>query len=601
MKNKNINLILRGIKTLFQMDKVYVLQNIFISFISPIGSYINIYVSALIIDKLIAKDTDVWYAVVGILLFNALFSVFISFISRKKDLRFSTYFQANERMLRAEKSMRMRYDLLESNSVHMLCEHINGANQNGFNLNYFNIFLSRLVSSISNIVYSIVLMSGLLFSGEFPIVLKLIVIFGASAVIVLKYFVSEKAQKLGFEMNNKLIKHNILYNYYSELCEDYQSGKDTRLFHLESYIFDTYKKAMADGNNVIVDTKKKTLGYNQIADISMNVLTAVLYVCVITGCVLGSVTVGGITKYIRAVTTFIGTVGALLSQYKSLVYNNKYMEKYFEYLDLENGEDEGELEITKNGNLGYSVSFENVSFRYPGTDNLVLKDVSFTIEPGKKAALVGLNGSGKTTIVKLLCRLYKPDSGKILLNGKDIWDYDLADYVKHMGVVFQDFKLFAFTLSENLSAGEPIDHAFARECLEKCGFGERLNTLPDGVDTYLYRNYDDNGIEISGGEAQKVALARAVYRKPECVILDEPTAALDPIAEYDIYSKFKEIIDGNTAVYISHRLSSCRFCDVIFVISDGKIAEIGSHDELVSRDGGIYSEMWNSQAQFYVN
>ena len=351
MKNKNINLILRGIKTLFQMDKVYVLQNIFISFISPIGSYINIYVSALIIDKLIAKDTDVWYAVVGILLFNALFSVFISFISRKKDLRFSTYFQANERMLRAEKSMRMRYDLLESNSVHMLCEHINGANQNGFNLNYFNIFLSRLVSSISNIVYSIVLMSGLLFSGEFPIVLKLIVIFGASAVIVLKYFVSEKAQKLGFEMNNKLIKHNILYNYYSELCEDYQSGKDTRLFHLESYIFDTYKKAMADGNNVIVDTKKNTLGYNQIADISMNVLTAVLYVCVITGCVLGSVTVGGITKYISAVTTFIGTVGALLSQYKSLVYNNKYMEKYFEYLDLENGEDEGELEITKTDNL----------------------------------------------------------------------------------------------------------------------------------------------------------------------------------------------------------------------------------------------------------
>lgn len=212
---------------------------------------------------------------------------------------------------------------------------------------------------------------------------------------------------------------------------------------------------------------------------------------------------------------------------------------------------------------------------------------------------MGLNGSGKTTIVKLLCRLYKPTKGRILLNGTDIWDYSFDEYTKLLGTVFQDFKIFAFTLGENLSFGEPIDAVRAAECLNKCGFGDRLNTLDDGLDTYLYRSYDNKGVEISGGEAQKIALARAIYSEPVCVILDEPTSALDPIAEYEVYSKFQEIIDGQTAIYISHRLSSCRFCDKIIVLSGGVIAEAGSHDELLKSSNGLYRSLWDAQAEYY--
>ena len=219
---------------------------------------------------------------------------------------------------------------------------------------------------------------------------------------------------------------------------------------------------------------------------------------------------------------------------------------------------------------------------------------------GKRLAVVGMNGSGKTTFIKLLCRLYDPTEGVILLNGIDIRKYNYREYMDIFSVVFQDFKLFALKLGENVAASVSYEQDRVVDCLEKAGFSERLAKLENGIETYLYKDYQKDGVEVSGGEAQKIAIARALYKDAPFIVLDEPTAALDPIAEAEIYSKFDEIAGDKTAIYISHRLSSCKFCDEILVFHKGAVIQQGTHEELVADTQGKYHELWHAQAQYYT-
>ncbi|MBO5034299.1 MAG: ABC transporter ATP-binding protein [Oscillospiraceae bacterium] len=219
---------------------------------------------------------------------------------------------------------------------------------------------------------------------------------------------------------------------------------------------------------------------------------------------------------------------------------------------------------------------------------------------GRRLAVVGENGSGKTTFIKLLCRLYDPTEGQILLNGIDIRKYDYRDYMNIFSVVFQDFQLIAQPLGNNVAGTMEYDRARAEKALIDAGFGDRLAEMPKGLDTYLYKELDKEGVEVSGGEAQKIAIARALYKDAPFIILDEPTAALDPLAEAEIYSKFDQIAGDRTAVYISHRLSSCKFCDEIAVFDHGAVVQQGGHEELLSNENGKYHELWHAQAQYYA-
>ena len=248
----------------------------------------------------------------------------------------------------------------------------------------------------------------------------------------------------------------------------------------------------------------------------------------------------------------------------------------------------------------HEVEFRNVSFRYPDAENWALRHVTMKFQAGERLAVVGRNGSGKTTFIKLLCRLYDPVEGSILLDGVDIRDYSPEEYRKLFSVVFQDYQLFSFSLAQNVAARVDAEPGRVAECLERAGFGERLAEMPSGIDTCLYRDFEKTGVEISGGEAQKIALARALYKNAPIIVLDEPTAAIDPIAEYEIYSRFNEIIGDRTAIYISHRLSSCKFCDDIAVFHMGELVQRGSHAELVADADGMYYELWKAQAQHYV-
>ena len=248
-----------------------------------------------------------------------------------------------------------------------------------------------------------------------------------------------------------------------------------------------------------------------------------------------------------------------------------------------------------------TVEFRDVSFRYPNTETYALRHVSLRFRIGERLAVVGMNGSGKTTFIKLLCRLYDPTEGVILLNGVDIRKYNYDEYLSIFSVVFQDFRLFSFSLGQNVAAGAEYDRERAVSCLREAGFGERLDRMPEGLETSLYQDFDKAGMEISGGEAQKIALARALYKNAPFIVLDEPTAALDPVSEYEVYRKFNEISGGRTAVYISHRLASCRFCDEILVFHEGQIVQHGAHEALLAESGGKYAELWNAQAQYYTD
>lgn len=248
----------------------------------------------------------------------------------------------------------------------------------------------------------------------------------------------------------------------------------------------------------------------------------------------------------------------------------------------------------------YEIEFCNVSFRYPASDSYALKNVNLKIRAGERLAVVGMNGSGKTTFVKLICRLYDPTEGKIKLNGIDVREYNYEEYLAAFSVVFQDFKLFSFSLGQNVAARAEYDAEKASDCLITSGFGARLSAMPKCLGTYLYKDFDKEGVEVSGGEAQKIALARALYKNAPFIILDEPTAALDPISEYEVYEHFNEITNDKTAIFISHRLASCRFCDKIAVFDRGNIVELGSRTELLENESGKYSELWHAQAQYYT-
>jgi len=297
----------------------------------------------------------------------------------------------------------------------------------------------------------------------------------------------------------------------------------------------------------------------------------------------------------------MGDLNALLDTlFRSFKENEQFLKLYLEYFDIPNDMYQGSLAVEKRSDKKYDIEFRNVSFKYAGSENYALKNVNLTFKVGERLAVVGMNGSGKTTFIKLMCRLYDPTEGEIYMNDFNVRKYDYRQYLDLFSVVFQDYSLLALPLGNNVSSAASWDGEKAERCLQEVGFGERYAEMAKGLETPIYKNFDDEGVNVSGGEAQKIALARALYKDAPFIILDEPTAALDPIAEAEIYSKFDEIVGDKTAIYISHRLSSCRFCDKIAVFDNGEIVQVGSHEELLADENGKYHELWTAQSQYYT-
>ncbi len=322
------------------------------------------------------------------------------------------------------------------------------------------------------------------------------------------------------------------------------------------------------------------------------------YLFVAVKVLVGAITIGAFTQYAGALTRLSEGFRGFVEHNAAVGRTCAYMRDFLELMRLKSSHVAGTIPVEKRLDGEYEIEFRDVSFRYPGSEEMILKHVNCRLTMKNKLALVGKNGAGKTTFIKLLCRLYEPTEGSITLNGVDIRKYREEEYRELFGVVFQDFRLFAFPLWQNVAAGYERDDEKLWDSLRRAGAEEFVRGLPGGADTVLSKE-KEGGVDVSGGEAQKLALARALYKDAPFVVLDEPTAALDPISEAQVYAGFHEMVKDKTSIYISHRMSSCRFCDDIIVFDSGRIVERGSHEELLEKEGQ-YAGMWHAQAKYYV-
>lgn len=418
------------------------------------------------------------------------------------------------------------------------------------------------------------------------------------AVLLLCLKLSAVSYKKFYEMGKKNEHMNSLGMYMLAVMNNYQYGKDIRIYSMQGLLEHYFKGVMKKVNSIYLKWGVNDGLYTGLIVLLTQLTSGLVYIILGGKAVYGIINIGEVFMYAGAILELTGSIRSEIVEYNSFYYRTEYLNTYYEFINKPNVHYTGTLPIEKRSDGEYEFTFENVSFQYPGTDNRILDNISLKLKVGKKYAIVGKNGAGKTTLIKLLCRLYDPTEGRILLNGIDIKYYDFAEYTKIFSVVFQDFKLLALPLSDNLTLGEALEEEKLWEVLEKTGMKARIERMPHKLKTQLYKNNGD-GVEISGGEAQKIAIARALYKDGAFIILDEPTAALDPIAEAEIYENFNDLVEGKTAIYISHRMSSCKFCDDIIVLDGGKVSERGNHEKLL-REKGVYASLYNAQAQYYA-
>ena len=605
-KESNLSLIVRGYKLLFKICPKFMKWSVIRAIIDCLVSYFPIYMSSLIVNELAStqnSDRLIMLALITIIGFLVL-SIIRKIINVQYSLH-NNYAYHSIAFNMLDYQNKMKYTYLEHSDVERMKQQIyNYQNATGAGINRLMYVAQALVYAFVNIITAIVLTISLFVTNSkiqytgivgfinspYSFVVILLVM---TISILLSMIISIKHQKKIIDLYKQLEKNNTLlmnmmstygYSSYVNGINDVIYDIQARVAEKDFYIREAHR----------IQTKTAIMLK------TLDILQTIIVMIYIAGKIYTkSIMVGDFMLYVAAITRFVTGVSSLVNHIGGLVYNNQFLKLLFDYYDLPDDRYLGTLPIEKRSDNEYEIEFKNVSFKYPKTDFWALKNVSFKFKIGERLAIVGMNGSGKTTLIKLLSRLYEPTEGVITLNGIDIKKYDYDEYQSIFSVVFQDFHIFAFSISDNVSCSLNGDKEKVVECLKQAGFGEKLKELPNGIETIITKLYDNDGIELSMGEKQKIAIARALYKDAPFVVLDEPTASLDPISEQEVYNKFNEMVKDKTAIYISHRLSSCRFCDKIAVLHEGNLVQVGNHEELVKDENSKYFELWNAQAQYY--
>lgn len=508
-----------------------------------------------------------------------------------------------------EKMLSMQYHYADNAETVQRLERIKFSNlSRQSSLYLMNVRVPQLFDFALRSIWGLVLLaplwqtSGKLLTGQYAWVsspwVLLVFVAGLLASILAQFVGSQQASKFMGNLDESVLAINTKYNYEYDTLMDTEAGKEVRLYQLSDKLSQNQEDMYETVSELLTNLGKAGINWHLLSIIIGQVLNYAAYALIGLRVLLGLLPVGQIIQLSSALSQVLANLPMVIQHTAMILSQPDTLVEYYEFMDLPEEQSQGTLPIEKRLDNQYQLQVNNLSFKYPGSEQEVLSDISADFEIGKKYAIVGENGSGKTTFIKLLMRLYDPTAGQITLNKIDSQKYKLTEYFQLFSVVFQDFRLLGLKLGQNIAVSQSYDAQLAQETLREVGMQETVEKLPAGLETHLGKEFNQNGVQLSGGQAQKVAMSRALYKDAPIVILDEPTAALDPVAEFEIYQKFDEIVTDKTAFYISHRLSSCRFCDEILVFDQGKIIQRGSHQELVQQAGKYY-DLWHAQAQYY--
>ncbi len=604
---KNIKKIMHIIT---DMDKWYFFFTSIVHIINVIVPYVQLVLSAYILDSIIAgKNFKKVFAVTLITLIVILALNFIaSSIWNRMEVRREKMFLLYSCMTQT-RMLNIDFSRIDSPEIKELRDRIRRDNNWGAGINSLfwqgNAILYGFFNIIGAIITGIPVMHFMITSGRNYIIIVLLVL----AVILFttmkaSIYFKKKTLQFMFGKIKEEDKEDIVsfgWDFVSGNGYNYKNGKDIRIYKsyklMERWCTDAFHNKKF--RKKLKDCAIGWAGQYGSEDMAKGAIEGCAYLAVTLAAIAAKAGAGDIIKLSGCLNKLVSSIYILINDITGFALTARKQASTIELLELENEMYNGTLPVEKRSDNEYQIEFKNVSFTYPGSSQPALKDFSMKLKIGEKLAVVGMNGSGKTTMIKLLCRLYDPDKGEILLNGVDIRKFKADEYRQLFSVVFQDYILFPFKFAQNVATDTEYSQSFVKKCLEDAGLKKRITDSGMDMETYLYKDFDDTGVEISGGEAQKIAIARAVYKNSPFILLDEPTAALDPLAEFEIYTNFDKIIGTKTAIYISHRLSSCQFCEKIAVFHEGSLVQYGNHNQLLENKDGKYYEMWSAQAQYY--
>lgn len=586
------------------LEKNYFPCVIISNILKAILPFINLYFSKSIIDAVISNMSysKIMAYVWAMVILNLLLMILQGYFESRVEYHNLNMMKKHE-MKKAKKLMKLDYEAIESDSLQTRLTELYSLEQHGiYSLSNFNKAVADFTGSIVGIIMALYFSikffeAKLYFEGIDNVKMNLIFIILFISLNVLSFVIINKTHEAAgnfiIKEGNKILRYikaymNIMYNY--------RVGKDIKMYdmNLAENARQVYKENMLYVFSSFWTRLEKG---NTISKLLNSILSVLIFLFVGMKALYGSISVGQIMLYTGAINNIFKNVMGIVNSLGIFIPTDFYRQKLFEFMDINKRSHSKKSLLEKIPKTSYEIEFKAVSFKYPGTNKYALKDISLKFKAGKRYAIVGVNGSGKTTLIKLLLRLYNPTEGQINVNGVDIRKYKQEEYLNIFSVVFQDFKLFSLKIGENIAASAEYNEDKVKKAMQKVGLSKFLQK--NDLNDYLYGEFDENGIEVSGGEAQKLAMARAIYKNGDFIVLDEPTAALDPISEYEVYSQFDNIIGNNTAIYISHRLSSCRFCDTIYVINKGMLVQSGPHNQLISDINGKYYELWREQARYY--
>lgn len=603
----NFKMIFKMYGEIHKLEKHTLPTMLISSLVRAVRPFINIYFTAKLVTLLSsgAGFKEVILLICLALIINFILYFLNDFLESYEDgLRSVLLDRESQKM--ANKLYKTEYEKLEdSNFREVIHKHEEAGASRWARFPYFVWTTSVFISGVSTLAIAIFMIMPLLKIGfkatgegffEKPVFLiTLIATIAVMAIIML--LIAIRMNKSYLAANEAYAELDRLFYSFIDIFSDYKTGKEIRIYKEQKLINQiATDKILNDGEKTLKKISMKTAKTSSIVAILGAVVGFGVYLFIGIKGNFGLFDIGKLVLYCGAFMQIINGVMQIANTLGKLVEILPLAKVYFTIIETENTKTYGSKELDSDR---FEIEFKNVSFRYPGAENDSLKNINIKINNGEHLAVVGRNGSGKTTFIKLMCRLYDVTEGEIRINGINIKDYTEDSINKLYSVVFQDFQMFSLPLSDNICSGKNCDREKMLDCLEQANIKERVLNMPEQEQTYLYKNVDKSGVEISGGEAQKLALARALYKDSPVVILDEPTAALDPVAENEIYNRFNSFVENKTAIYISHRLSSCVFCSRIAVFDNAELVEKGTHTQLLENNGK-YSELWNAQAQYYI-